>query len=80
MTLEEWDRKVAPFLTAIEIRARQVQNDAYQILEWVKLLPAAPDFETRAIEELNNALNSLGEAGVLLVEVIDQYNEKEKVK
>jgi len=80
MTLEEWDRRVAPFLATIEIRARQIKSDANQIIEWIKAMPAAPEFETRAFEELINARLAVSIAAESLQEAVKQYQAKEKVK
>ena len=80
ITLEEWDRRIAPFLSTIEIRARQVQTDAKQILEWVKMLPVAPGFETKALDELVNARTDAAIAADILQEAINRFMEKEKVK
>jgi len=79
MTLEEWDRRVAPFLATIGIRARHIVTDAHQIIDWVKLLPAAPDFETEAIAKLEEAKIALSLAHGAVSMALEDYNKKEKV-
>lgn len=79
MTLEEWDRRVAPFLATIGIRARHIKQDAKQISDWVKLLPVAPDFPTEAIAQLQAAGLELGEALNEIQKALESYDQKEKV-
>ena len=80
MTLEEWDRRVAPFLATIKIRATHVHNDAKQIGDWVDLLPVAPDFQTEAIAKLEEAHFELQGAVNKLRMAIFNFHQKEKVK
>lgn len=80
MTLEEWDRRVAPFLATIGIRARHIHNDAKQISDWVDLLPVAPDFPTESIEKLEVAHFELQGAVNKLRMAIFNYSQKERVK
>lgn len=80
MTLEEWDRTVAPYLAMIERRAVNIQRDADAILEWVKMLPCAPNFETRAHDDLTKSLASVILAGENISIAIKQYSQKEKVE
>lgn len=80
MTLEEWDRRVAPFLATIGIRSKHVKNDAKQILDWVNLLPAAPDFDTEAFSKLREAATELEAALNAIYIAINNYAKKEKVK
>lgn len=80
MSLEEWDRRVAPFLATIGIRAKHIENDARQISDWVKLLPVAPDFPTEAISKLQDAKAALDMAAYVVHLALQNYNEKEKVK
>ncbi len=79
MTLEEWDRRVAPYLATIGIRAQHIKNDARQISDWVRLLPAAPDFPTEAIEKLNSAKMELQAAVDEIRIALNMYDQKEKV-
>jgi len=79
MTLEEWDRRVAPFLATIGIRARHIHNDAKQISDWIDLLPVAPDFPTEAIERLMEARGELQCAVEKIRVALNNYSEKEKV-
>lgn len=80
MTLDEWDRTVAPYLSTIQIRAGWIANDARQIKEWIEMLPAVPEFETEARERLDVVKREL----LLTLEAVDQaindYDNKEKVK
>jgi hypothetical protein len=80
MTLEEWDRRVAPFLATIGIRAKHIENDARQITEWVRLLPVAPAFPTEAIGKLQDATTELELALNEIHMALEAYHEKEKVK
>lgn len=79
ISLEEWDRRVAPFLATIGIRAKHIQVDAIQIREWVKLLPYAAGFPTEAISKLEDAEKELASALKTLDEAIFIYKQKEKV-
>lgn len=80
MTLEEWDRRVAPFLATIGIRARQMHSDAKQIKEWVDLLPVAPDFSTEALSKVEEVHFELQGTVNELRMAIYNYSQKEKVK
>lgn len=79
MSLEEWDRRVAPYLATIGIRARHIKQDAKQIRDWVGLLPVAPDFPTEAIAKLQEAGLELGEALNEITKALEDYDNKEKV-
>lgn len=79
MSLEEWDRRVAPFLATIGIRARHIHIDAKQIGDWVEMLPAAPDFETEAIIKLQEAKAELEKAIEKINVALQNYSKKEKV-
>lgn len=79
MSLEEWDRRVAPYLATISARAVQMQRDAKQILDWVNLMPAAPAFPTEAIDRLQTAQNELEAAINAIAMALDNYAKKEKV-
>ncbi len=78
MTLEEWDKKVGPLLGAIKGRSVWIRVDANQILEWIKGLPAAPDFETEAMSVLREAQEALAIASASIQEAIVKYESKEK--
>lgn len=80
MTLEEWDRRVAPFLATIGIRAKHIETDARQISEWVRLLPVAPAFPTEAIGKLQDAKTELELALNEIHMALENYHEKEQVK
>lgn len=80
MGLEEWDRRVAPYLATIGIRARHIKQDAKQIRDWVGLLPVAPDFPTEAIELLKEAMAELQVSEREICLAINEYETKEKVK
>lgn len=73
--LDEWDKKVAPLLGAISIRAGQVLSDVKQIREWVDKLPAIPNFESTAW----SAMNSIREAFLEINTAIQRYEGKDKV-
>lgn len=79
MSLEEWDRRVAPFLATIGMRAGHILIDAKQIVEWVQIMPAAPDFPTEAVAKLNSARAALYEAISVIEHAMDNYDQKEKV-
>lgn len=79
MSLLEWDQKVAPMLAVILGRAEKIKSSALLIQEWVNRIPAAPDFETRAMQSLREALTTLDEATVLIERTLDAYDQKEKV-
>lgn len=79
MSLKEWDRRVAPFLVTIGIRARHIQTDAEQIREWVNMMPAAPDFDTEAFEHLRRAHDYLERALKDTKAAIESFLAKEKV-
>ncbi len=80
MSLEEWDRRVAPFLATIGIRAKHIENDARQITEWVRLLPVAPAFPVEAIGKLQDAKTELELALNEVHMALENYNDKDKVK
>lgn len=79
MSLQEWDRRVAPFLHTILIRSRHIQADAEQIRAWVEMLPVAPDFDTEAFEHLRRAYDCLDVAVKETRAAIERYQTKEKV-
>lgn len=78
MSLEEWDRTIGPKLKSIKGRAAWIRVDANQILDWVKSLPAKPDFETEALDVLADARVALACAAEALQEAIMNYEAKEK--
>lgn len=80
MTLDEWDRDVAPYLTTIGIRAGWIARDAMQIADWIKQIPAVPDFETDAADRLKLARRELQRAMEIVDGAIKDYDKKEKVK
>jgi hypothetical protein len=55
MTLQQWDREVAPFLHVIERTGREVASLTEQMGRAVRLLQARPDWPTKAAEELVRA-------------------------
>lgn len=79
MTLDEWDRTVAPYLNTIQIRAGFIANDASQIREWVEKIPAVPNFETRAKDKLDRAARELRSALSAVEQAIENYESKENV-
>jgi len=80
MTLDEWDKQVAPILNAMEGRARTIKRDCEQIMQWVKEIPVVPGFESRAEGSMRAAKTSLSNAEADLIEAIDLFHQKEKVK
>lgn len=52
MSMENWDKYTAPVLRAMESNAKWLEYHARGISEAVMLLPARPDFETKAEAEL----------------------------
>ncbi len=79
MTLQEWDRRMAPFLATIRARSKHIQDDAVQIRAWVAMLPAAAVFETEAIAELEQAQFHLEFALNEVRQALEEYSKKEKV-
>lgn len=79
MTLDEWDNRVAPYLSTIQIRAGWIARDAMQIREWIEKLPAVPGFETEARERLDLVLKELSAAMKSVEAAINNYDEKEEV-
>jgi hypothetical protein len=55
MTLQQWDREVAPYLHVIERTGREVATLTEQMGRAVGLLQARPDWPTKAAEELERA-------------------------
>jgi hypothetical protein len=55
MTLQQWDREVAPFLHVIERTGREVASLTEQMGQAVLLLQARPDWPTKAGDELELA-------------------------
>ncbi len=80
MTLEQWDREIAPFLGAICIRAGWIAADAKQITEWVRQIPVVPSFETEGRDRLNIIRKELLTALEVVHEAIKSYDGKGKVK
>lgn len=80
MSLEEWDRRIAPFLATIGLRSRHINDDAKQISAWVDMLPFAPDFPTEAISKLEEAHFELQGAANRIKMALYTYSQKEKVK
>lgn len=80
MSLEEWDRRIAPFLATIGTRARYVHTEAEQISAWVDMLPAAPCFPTESISKLEEAYAELQIAVAKIGTALSNYSQKEKVK
>lgn len=80
MTMDEWDRNVAPYLATIGIRAGWIARDAMQIAEWIEQIPAIPDFETDAMDRLKLAKRELQRALNIVNEAIIDYDNKERVK
>ena len=79
ISLAEWDNKVAPLLSAIEIRAGKVERDAEQIDVWVGKLTVAPDFETNAVQKLETATSAVERTLNKLRMALESYSEKERV-
>ena len=78
MSLDEWDRDVAPILGAITIRTGWISRDVNQIKEWVNRLTFVPGFETIAMERLALAEQELGELHAMLSKIIQVYDTKAK--
>jgi hypothetical protein len=55
LTLQQWDREVAPFLHVLERIGREVASLTEQMGHAVRLLQARPDWPTKAAEELERA-------------------------
>jgi hypothetical protein len=55
MTLQQWDREVAPYLHVIERTGREVVSLTEEMGRAVRLLQARPDWATKAAEELERA-------------------------
>ena len=79
MTLEEWDKTVAPLLGAIEMRTLKISRDIDQISEWIKQIPVAPNFETKAMDALEQFLHNINACTVLVESSIELLKKKEKV-
>jgi hypothetical protein len=55
MTLQQWDREVAPYLHVIERTGREVASLTEQMGHAVRLLQVRPEWPTKAAEELERA-------------------------
>jgi hypothetical protein len=55
MTLQQWDREVAPYLHVIERTGREVASLTERMGQAVRLLQVRPDWPTNAEEELARA-------------------------
>jgi hypothetical protein len=62
MELKEWDRTVKPFLMEIREHASWIAPHALALGIAARNLPIAPDFETRAEDELTKAEQALESA------------------
>lgn len=79
MPLDEWDKKVAPLLGVISIRADAVLSDIRQIREWVDRLEVQPDFTTVAEVKIDAIAKKLAEALEEILQAKKNYGEKDKV-
>lgn len=79
MSLDEWDQKVGPYLASICTRATWIVNDTKQISEWIKTIPAVPNFETEAQSRMLMARQTLMVALKQIENAIDDYGKKTKV-
>ena len=55
MSMQEWDKYTAPVLRSIEKDAKWLSHYGDSITRTVALLPAKPDFPTKAEDELAKA-------------------------
>jgi hypothetical protein len=55
MTLQQWDREVAPYLHIIERTSREVVSLTEQMEHAIQLLQSFPDWLTKAADELERA-------------------------
>lgn len=79
MSLDEWDKKVAPLLGAISIRADSVLSDIKQIEAWAEALPAVPEFETQAMEKMLKIQTALWASIVMMELARMKYKNKDTV-
>ncbi len=75
MSLDYWDRHVAPYLWSIEYRARWAASNARDAAAAVQMLPARPAFETRAEEMLETAETELSHALEIVRAARRKYDE-----
>jgi hypothetical protein len=62
MTLQQWDREVAPYLHVIERAGREVVSLTEQMGRAVHVLQSRPAWLTKAAEELERAEREAGAA------------------
>lgn len=75
---DQWLGVVRPILGAMESNAIWARHYADEIRRAVLLLPHAPEFETRAQEEIDRAMRQVESALELLKEARAAYNNKPK--
>ena len=79
MPLDEYDRRVKPFLNTICGRAGWVAADTRQIREWVESLMVVPDFHSEARDRLDSMRRDLSSALSEIDRAIEIYDSKPKV-
>lgn len=79
MPLDEWDKKIAPLLGAIAVRANAALSDIRQIREWVEMLPARPEFETVALDKINSITTDISKALDEIIKARNAYEGKDMV-
>lgn len=75
MTLQEWDRHIAPRLGDIEYYSNSIIRQAHTIQLYAQLLPAKPYFETRAHSSLAKAEQELRLALSVVKAAKEQYEQ-----
>lgn len=80
MSMDHWDKFIAPVLRIIEHRAHAVAYNAREITAAVNMLPGRPDFETRAEEKLGIAEVELADALDAVRFARQVYAEKEMLE
>lgn len=76
-TMDKWDTEIAPQLRAIEHCSKRVAYYARFITAAINQLDSAPDFETRARAQLEEARANLAEATARLNAASHRYHALE---
>ena len=76
MPIREWDKKVAPLLQEIEYRASMLRLHSENLRENVERLIAQPNFDARAVDEIDRARAALNIAAIRLHEAREEILRK----